>query len=619
MNHHHLLSSLVAVALLSGIQTMAQTQIGYTTGNMGRTTVFHYGNNPKQGMAIRLSHEKLQTLAGRSITAVYTSFGSANAVKDKLATIFVATSMTDAPVCEQQCTIGSANRWTTVTLDTPYVITGQEEELLVGYTLTSSNTTIPEALQADMTNELRGCNYAWDGSAWVDLYGSGKGSPNLRLVLDQEVSFTDAMLSEVDFSQAYYVAGNEYSHSSHVYNFGTKPINRIDVTVQIDGETQTVTYDGLDIPQFETYEFALPALTTKAEGAVDVQVSVDVNGQHDECQEDNAFGSSAFFYSEVMERSFFVEEFTGMTCPNCPNGARTLHSAIERSEMPVVEITHHSGYAADFYSSDADWDYTMYYGSASTYAPAAMINRVHNPEASTVPVMNTGLQLLLSSFEYAAKHQPYVSLSLSSEFDAESREVKVNMLTYVHNKQLPGATLLNVYLVQDSVVGYQSNGGSDYVHNGLLRKVLTGNSWGLLLPDDLTKEPLQSWETTFTLPESIVSDFWTEATLAQANYNWNNVTIPTDPAHMRIVAYVASYDPENINNNMVYNCIEVPLVNGSYVQRGMPAINALQEVVAPSQSAQDGVYDLSGRRFDARAALGKGLYIVNGKKMLICE
>lgn len=617
--HQITLSVLFVAGLLTITSMQAQTQIGYTTGNMGRSTVFHYGSNQSQGMAIRLSHAKLQALAGHSITAINTAFGSANGVRNKLATVFVATSMTDDPVMEQNYTIGAANRWTEIQLDTPYAITGEEEELLVGYTLFANNNNIPEALQADRTEGNRGCSYAWDGSNWIDLYGTGFGSPNLRLVLDSELNLTDAMLSEVDFSQTYYLAGTEYEHNTHVFNFGTQPISRVDVSVQIGNDSQTLTYDGLNIAQFETFDFALPKLSSDVTGSTAIEVNVSVNGQEDACIEDNAFGSSAYFYPANFERNFLVEEFTGVACPNCPAGARTLHSAIEQSGLPCVQIMHHSGYSADIYSSDADWDYTMYYGSPNIYAPAAMINRVTNPAVSDVPVMNAQmLNSLLNTFEYAYRLQPYVSMGLESKYNAESREVEVSLDLAAHNT-LPGNTLFNVYLIQDSVVGFQSNGGASYVHNGLLRTVLTGNSWGMLLPDHFGNGEIQNWTTSFQLADAIYSDFWTASNLADADYKAEDVTIPTDPEHMRIVAYVASYDPQNIKNNVVYNCIEVPLINGQHVQNGMPDPEALEEIHAEEVVSHHGLCDLSGRRLNAHGTLSQGFYIMNGKKMLICK
>lgn len=590
----------------------AQSRIGYTTGDMSRNTVCHYGKSRQQGMAIRLSHEKLQPLAGQDITSITTAFGSANAIVEKAATLFVATQLGGTPVLEQTYTIRQANRWCDIALDTPYHITGDEPELIIGYMLTATSDNIPEALQSDHSNDLRGCSFAYDGEQWADLYGTGLGSPNLYIDLSGSVTFTDAMLAEVDCTDSYYRVGQQYEHKTHIFNFGTEPIHSIDVAMQMGDEPQHFTYDGLDIPQFGMYEFALPTLTSPQTGVTPIEVSVKVNAATEVCSADNAFQTTAFFYPDNMERTLLIEEFTGMTCGNCPGGQRTLHAALTEAGYPYVQIMHHAGYAADFWSSDADFDYTMYYGSTSTYAPAAMINRVVNPAVSAVPVMNVGASFILPTLDYASARQPYVSLGLRSDYDAATREVNVTLDILAHN-DLPGQTLLNAFLIQDGIIGYQANGGTDYEHNGLLRRVLTGNSWGLLLPDDFGRDQHQQWTTSFTLPEAIQSDFWTPALLAQAGYTPDIVTFATEPAKMRIVAYVANYDPQNIGNNAVYNCIEVPLVNGSYTQAALDLPDALQ-TIGEDAVAQTAIFDLQGRRLSSAT---RGLVIVNGQKLLL--
>ena len=609
-----LIAAIAALALAGQVQ--AQTQVGYTTGNMGRSTVFHYGNSRLQGMAIRLSHEKLQPLAGRTITGIYTAFGSSNAVADKTATLFIAPSLYDESYVEQDYIIGQANRWCTIDLDQSYTITGEEEELVIGYMLEANNDNIPEALQADHQNNQRNCSFAWNGKGWTDLYGTGFGSANIRVILDSDVNFTDAMLSEVDFASQYLLAGKDYQNKTHIYNFGTETITSLDVTVTVGEEQQTITYSDLAIKQGSAFEFDLPILSSTHDGTTDLQVSVRANNSDEADSADNTFQASAYFYPSNMERNLLVEEFTGVMCPNCPGGQNTLLKAIEQSGQPCIEILHHAGYSADFYSSDADWDYTIYYGSPSTFAPAAMVNRVVNTEVSTVPVFNVGLQYCLSTIEYAASHQPYVSLSLASAYDEATRQVDVKLGILAHN-DLPGPTLFNAFLIQDGLVGFQYNGGNDYVHNGVTRRVLTNSSWGILLPNDFGRGQQYEWSTSFELPEAIMSDFWTPSLLNQANYTEEMVTFATVPSDMRIVVYVANYSASDINQNMVHNCIEVPLVNGSCTQAAYSQTEALEAVGADRNPSASGIYDLTGRQLDGAASLPAGFYIIDGHKAII--
>lgn len=591
--------------LLSSADCMAQSTIGYTTGKMAKGTICRSGSTEKQGLAIKLSHDKLQPLAGKSINSVKLAFGSRN-TEGKVANLFIATSLDDAPLYTQEMSITKANAWLTESLTQPYTITGEEEALYIGYT--AQIPTTYNLLQADHTNELRDCSFAWTNGEWTDLYGTGYGSANIYIGLNQDVSFTDVIVAEIDLANNFYIAGNAYQHTSHLFNFGTQPVTSIDVVMQIDGQQSTRTITGLDIPQYGSYEFDLPELNTIESGNIDLQVSVMANDANESDLADNTFASTAFFYPANIERSILVEEFTGQTCPNCPAGKRTLDQAIEQSGLPCVEIMHHSGYSADNFTTEADGEYTWFYGSNSTYAPAAMFNRLTNPAVGDVPVINIGLNDCLKSLDYANQLQPYASLGLSTTFDEATGAGEATFKLLAHNN-FPNAVILNMFLVQDSIIGNQSNGGTDYVHNGVLRDVITGSIWGLLLPDTFTAGESMEYTAHFEVPESIYSDYY-----SPAHYN-ADYDIPTDPAHMRIVAYIASYDTQDLFKNMVYNSIEVPLINGSYTQSGMTS--ALEEITADSSASHLGTFDLSGRHIDNKSTLAPGLYIVNGQKILI--
>ena len=142
--------------------------IGYTNGTISRTSVFRMGLTTKQGQAIRLSKEKLQMLKGKSISAVNIAVGSRNTTGNK-AHVFVATSPEGTPIAEGDLSLTKALQWLTYTLDTPYVITGEETELYIGYT--AEIATSYNMLSADFDADIPGCNYAYKDGEWTDTYG----------------------------------------------------------------------------------------------------------------------------------------------------------------------------------------------------------------------------------------------------------------------------------------------------------------------------------------------------------------------------------------------------------------------------------------------------------------
>ena len=616
----HKLLAAAAIMVTSIFTASAETVIGYTNGEIGKNTLFRCGMDSRQGMAIKLSPSKLQALQGQAITSVDLGIGSRNTKSsDKTVQFFIATSLDATPLYTQDLAITSAMlKFQNHQLTTPYVITGQEEALYIGYTGDFLAKVTP--LHADHSTDMRDCSFALSDGQWIDMFGMGFGSADIRLNLQQDVAFTDVILSDLNLSDNYYLADQTYEHKASIFNFGTQPITSLDVTVSIDGQTNTMTYDGLNIPQASTYSIALPALScSQANATKDVEISVRANGADEIDMADNTCIASAFFYPSDMERNILIEEFTGMGCKNCPNGKRTLHEGIKQSGLPCVEIMHHSGYQPDYLSMDTDYDYTIFYGGESTFAPAMMVNRQLYPSLSNIAMLNVSVPLVTSAMQIASSRQPYVSLALESQYDAETRQVKVALQILNHNIQ-SDAVLFNAYLIQDSIIGNQEGAPDpeNYQHDGCLRRVLTGNSWGLLLPDDFTPGKVQVWNHEFVLPEAIVSDLYSEESIIEAGLI-DSYTFATDPEHMRIVVYVANYDDENINNNIVYNCIEIPLVNGRCIQRGIEGAVALESVHTDTSAASSIITDLAGRRFTSQTQLSAGFYIINGKKTLICR
>ena len=64
-------------------QTLAE-EMGYTTGHYSRSSFFSLGTGARQGLAIRLSRQKLALLKGRKITGLKAIYGTKNLEKGKV-------------------------------------------------------------------------------------------------------------------------------------------------------------------------------------------------------------------------------------------------------------------------------------------------------------------------------------------------------------------------------------------------------------------------------------------------------------------------------------------------------------------------------------------------------
>lgn len=609
-------------ALLLTILSANATDIGYTTGYFDKNKNFSTESNVVQGQAIRLDSEKLKMLQGKTITAIQAVFGSKNTI-DKAVTLFITKELGGTPLVEQTGTISSAAAWLTYTLDNPYTITGDEGELYIGYrgTLIVSSYKM---LSTDMTTDMKACSYGMAGDKWVDLNGYGKGCANIRITVEGLDGFTDLCMKNTKYD-AYFKSGETYKFSNQLFNFGSQTVNSFDVVLKLGNEVQTFPYTGLELAPAGTYDFELPEFEAKEDGDLEMEITVcNINGSDDADMSDNTQAEQLYFYPANMERALLVEEFTGQDCSNCPSGHATLVNVLNGLTEPYVEIDHHAGYYPDMFSMTDDWEYTFLYGSTSTYAPAAMVNRTVVPELGAHPVTGVTNSILTTALNYAANEKPYVSLKLETAYDASTREMTINFHAIPHTELPAGQNLINVVLVQDNIKAYQSNGGASYNHRYVFRGTLTNNTWGLIA--DFEPGKPVSWSTKVELPEAIRSSYYTSDDLLNSKgYTEDMINWPTDPENTYIVAYVSGYSPVSTALNKVYNCVQAKL-GESYTQAafddtklGVEDIQAAQKqaytTVKDGRIVCEGadrveVYSVGGHRMNANASLPHGLYIV---------
>lgn len=611
--------------------TANATEIGYAKDKINRSYTFRLGSSETQGQAIRLSASKLSALKGKSIDAAEFVVGSKN-TNDKTMHVFITTSLDGEPIAEGTLTITKALSKLKWTLDKPYTITGNEENLYIGYTAEIKSNY--KMLIADGSYDIRGCNYAIKDGEWVDTYGTNQGSAHIYINVDGAPDYADVIMGKSNFD-GYFKAGDDSDISARFINAGTVAINSFDADVTVGTATRRQHFENLNIAPKDAYSFKLDGINSSEEGNQNVEVYIqnvnnDVNTDPD--LSDNLSSGNIFFYPHNMERSLLVEGFTGQDCPNCPNGHLVINNAIALAKQDlqdsIVEVSHHAGYYPDIFTMAEDDAYRFYYGNpSSTFAPAVMVNRNPDSSVSSFPVVNTVLADVYQLMYHASQSKPYVSLNLETSLDENTRELKVKFQIKPHTDMPTDKTLFNVFLVQDGLKAYQSSGGSDYTHNRVFRGTLTDNSWGILA-QDLTPGEITTWEKTVTIPEAIHSSYWTDDLLQDGMYGGKYKPEQTDIAavleNMTLVAYVAQYDNEDNTKNVVYNSIEVKL-GDSYMQGGFGAVTGVDNVAGNADNAcinvvngkvsvhgasRVSVYNVAGELVDADKTLSNGIYIV---------
>ncbi len=205
--------------------------------------------------------------------------------------------------------------------------------------------------------------------------------------------------------------------------------------------------------------------------------------------------------TEVTKRSAVLEEYTGIHCPNCPDGHRMAAELARNHPDEVFVVSIHAGsFATPKYG---ELNYITTEGQAihdrydiSGY-PSGVISRRDNGFGVNISRSLWGS----SAREVTAKDSP-VNLYAACTYDAATRGLTVNIEGYYTADMTDPR--LTVFLMQNNILGPQDGGkrGVEYPHRHMLRDVLTENVFGDAI-DVKTAGQYFSKDIKVTLPADI--------------------------------------------------------------------------------------------------------------------
>lgn len=215
---------------------------------------------------------------------------------------------------------------------------------------------------------------------------------------------------------------------------------------------------------------------------------------------------------EPGDRIVVVEEFSGVRCPNCPEGTKELENLRELYNDQIIIVTIHAGDFAFTYPQ-SKFDFTTAEGNTLLKLlgnpigyPSAVINRAPNNNGSLQAFSSQWGSLIADAIE----EEPSVSLSLDIEYDLSTRELDL-LIGSVPNRDFDEELRLTVLIKEDNMVDWQSDSevpqGVDqaYNHRNVLRKILSDTQGDQLAENAMAFEKIEK-NYQFTLPSE--SDWW---------------------------------------------------------------------------------------------------------------
>ena len=209
--------------------------------------------------------------------------------------------------------------------------------------------------------------------------------------------------------------------------------------------------------------------------------------------------------TDRQPRNVVLEEFTGINCPNCPDGHRIAQALSDANPARVVLINIHQG----SYSTPGAGgpDYRTTFGdalagqTALTGYPCGTVNRhAFAGLGMTTGGTAMGRESWGSAADIILSDSTPVNIGIQSELDTVSRILTVTVELYYTSGSAVSSNYINVALLQNNVFGPQASGGAgnNYRHMHMLRHLLTGQ-WGDVVTTT-TLGTLVSRTYTYTVP-----------------------------------------------------------------------------------------------------------------------
>ncbi len=214
--------------------------------------------------------------------------------------------------------------------------------------------------------------------------------------------------------------------------------------------------------------------------------------------------------TETQKRVAVIEEFTGMYCQWCPDGHKIANLlAINYPKRVIIINNHCTNYATPQRPTDPDLrtqeGNTIAASAGISGLPAGSVNRTGNPWAKMRDKWQAEVQNIVNQ-------QSIVNIYVKPDINFETRALTVEVEVYYTGNSNAEENYLTVMLLQDNILGYQSNMGinPDYIdregyyrHMHALREVISaGGAWGDTIKTTKTGH-YEYKRYELTLPKSI--------------------------------------------------------------------------------------------------------------------
>jgi len=505
--------------------------LGQTKKAMSETGLGHSGNNSFK-VAVKIPADYVSPKGNKKVMGVrFYVYEGAESGK-----AFMAYEL-GTNVAEKAFTYTEGG-WQYVVFDEPVTI-NEGADIYVGYEVSGSGYYIG----VEENSTLRGNSYLYEDGSWqtfktvgISYYGASIQAICVGGDYSSEIQH-DVVVENLSVNKNVR-AGEVVNFSAEVRNAGIKTTGTINVVAKYGDQVVNETATALRNGESKKFNFTINGIgvdmTKITVEATEADVTDEKTANNKASQDINVYAADA------PERvCILIEEFTSQSCPNCPAGIENLREAIAGMQHPekAAWVAHHSGYADDIFTLTGDKTIATKLGC--NFAPACCIDRMEvNYSGSTTELIWHPGYAYSSLLDELASIPANATIAMDVDFDAtdSTLTVELNGMSYIHD------CYMTVIVCQNGVIASQSNGGSNFEHNEIVRAYMTDAVGDKLTVDEETGA--YTAEYSYKIPASISGV--------------KSTAVATDIPNMYVVAFIHG---KTASKGSVYNAIKANIVS----------------------------------------------------------
>ena len=558
--------------------------------------------------AIEIPAEYAKNWVGNKITSIEVGFGQAT---NTSVLVYVTKDLQGEPVVMKETQVEELNAWNVIELDTPYVIDGST--FYVGYqTITQgSSAQYPIGVDFLYTENPYG--------SWIGLnnefFTSGDrfGHNAIRFNMEGQVKPDYATYFEQLYPEQIVAINKPFETTFTLLNLGAETITDIEFTCTVGEETMTdmtaevISFDGSAGIPFGTLGVVNFTGTLKEVLGYNLPLTVKISaikGKSGSQPVDYTFTGKLNVLPKVFDKNIVVEEYTGTGCGWCPRGIVGMDTMKELyGGKGFIGITVHTNY----FGTDP-MTLAGYQNAASYFTGGALPNSMIQRVQATDPNIES-----LESYYLDMVNEPaIVGVDIIADYDSENEVLHtVSTAEFVADEQNASYAFIVVVLQDHVGPAYQNN-------------YYAGGAYG----------PMDGWESKGSRVETYYDMV---ARYVNNDFGVNGSVPSTITANVPVVYNLDitledikkgiqnSTKPEVVMEDCYVVAMLVNTKTGEILNAAQNNINGVSGVntIAPEEEGIIRVYNPQGMKVlettnaDEVQNLKKGIYIINGKKVLV--